>query len=90
MCSSSNNLQINNCSSTIGVDDFSFKKRHNYGTIIVNKKTYKLVAILNVRDEKTLYEWLKNNKHIKMVTRDCATAYAKIIVMDLLKEQILN
>ena len=72
-------LQINECSSTIGVDDFAFKKRHNYGTIIVDEKTHKPIAILNGRDEKTLANWLKNNKHIKMITRDRASAYAKAI-----------
>ena len=34
------------CSSTIGVDDFAFAKRKNYGMIIVDEETHKPVAIL--------------------------------------------
>ena len=76
-------MEINSCSSTIGIDDFAFKKRHNYGTIIVDEKTHKPVAILEGRDGKTLSEWLKKNKHIKIVTRDRASAYAKVIEQEL-------
>lgn len=67
------------CGSAIGVDDFAFKKRHTYGTIIVDEATHKPVAILNGRDGKSLKEWLQNNKHVTTVTRDRASAYAKTI-----------
>jgi len=67
------------CGSVIGVDDFAFKKRHKYGTIIVDEATHKPVALLDGRDGKTLKEWLQNNKHIKTVTRDRASAYATAI-----------
>lgn len=76
-------MKINTCSSTVGIDDFSFKKRHNYGTIIVDEKTHKPIAILDGRDGKTLSTWLKDNKHIKVVTRDRASAYAKVIEQEL-------
>ena len=65
--------------SVIGVDDFAFKKRHRYGTIIVDEETHKPVAILDGRDGKTLKDWLEQNQHIKAVTRDRATAYATAI-----------
>jgi len=48
------------CSAVIGVDDFAFKKRHKYGTIIVDEATHQPVAILAGRDGKTLKEWLQN------------------------------
>lgn len=67
------------CSTVVGIDDFAFKKRHTYGTIIVDGQTHKTVAILEGRDGKTLKEWLRNNKHIKIVTRDRASAYASAI-----------
>ena len=76
-------MQTNTCSSTVGIDDFAFKKRHNYGTIIVDEKTHDPIAILNGRDGSTLSNWLKSNKHIKMVTRDRVSAYAKVIEQDL-------
>jgi len=67
------------CGSAIGVDDFAYKKRHTYGTIIVDEKTHKPVAVLEGRDGITLKEWLKQNKQVKTVTRDRASAYAKAI-----------
>lgn len=67
------------CGSAIGVDDFAFKKRHTYGTVIVDEATHTPVAILDGRDGHTLKEWLAQNKHVKTVTRDRASAYAATI-----------
>ena len=67
------------CGAIVGVDDFAFKKRHTYGTIIVDEATHKTVALLNGRDGDSLEEWLKSNQHVKAVTRDRASAYAKVI-----------
>lgn len=67
----------------IGVDDFAYKKRNTYGTIIVNEKTHESVALLEGRDGEALREWFKNNKQIKVVTRDRASAYAKVIAEEL-------
>jgi len=71
------------CGAVIGIDDFAYKKRHSYCTIIVDEKTHQPVAVLDGRDGKTLREWLKNNKHVKAVTRDRASAYAKVIAEEL-------
>lgn len=38
-----------------------------------------MVSSINGRDGNSLKEWLKNNKHIKAVTRDRASAYASAI-----------
>ena len=70
---------VSECGSVIGVDDFAFKKRHTYGTIIVDKATYRPVAIIDGLDGMTLKEWLKNNQHIKAVTRDRASVYSSAI-----------
>ena len=67
----------------IGVDDFAYKKRNTYGTIIVNEKTHEPITILDGRDGETLREWLKNNKQVKVITRDRASAYAKVIAEEL-------
>lgn len=37
------------------------------------------ITILDGRDGETLREWLKNNKQVKIITRDRASAYAKVI-----------
>ena len=67
------------CGSFIGVDDFAYKKRHTYGTVIVDGETHKPVAVLDGRNGETLKEWLKKNKQVKTVTRDRASAYAKAV-----------
>ena len=67
----------------IGVDDFAYKKRNTYGTIIVNEKTHEPITLLDGRDGETLREWLKNNKQVKVVTRDRASAYARVIAEEL-------
>lgn len=67
------------CGDAIGIDDFAYKRRQTYGTIIVDERTHKPVAILDGRDGTTLREWLKKNKQVKTVTRDRASAYAKAV-----------
>ena len=73
------------CSETIGVDDFAYRKGHTYCTIICDGESREPIEILEGRDGEKLREWLLENKHIKKVTRDRASAYAKAI-SDILPE----
>src|SRR5665648_189245 len=68
------------CGDFIGVDDWAYRKGHTYGTIICDGNTHKPIALLDGRDGSALKEWLKNNQHIKIITRDRASSYAKAIV----------
>ena len=67
------------CGDAVGIDDFSFKRRHSYGTIIVDEKTHKPVAVLEGRDGTSLRDWLRKNRQVRTVTRDRASAYAKAV-----------
>ena len=67
------------CGEIIGVDDWAYKKRDNYGTLVCDAQTHKPVALLNGRDGVELTKWLEQNKHVKIVTRDRAGSYAKAI-----------
>lgn len=69
--------------SSIGIDDFSTKKGNTYCTVVCDADSHKPVAVLNGRDGSALKEWLKKNKHIKTVTRDRASAYAKVVSEEL-------
>lgn len=60
---------------TLGVDDFAFRKRQSYGTIIVDLDQRRPVAILGNRDAGTLAEWLKNYPSIQVLSRDRSKAY---------------
>lgn len=71
------------CGDVIGIDDCAFKKRNTYGTIIVDEKTHNPVSILDGRDGASLRQWLRKNKHVKTITRDRASAYAKVISEEL-------
>lgn len=71
------------CAEIIGVDDFAYCKGQSYCTIICDGDTHAPVAVLEGRDGSSLREWLKNNKHVKVVTRDRASAYAKAIAEEL-------
>jgi len=73
------NNPVRKCSEEVGVDDFAYRKGQKYCTIVCDNETRRPVAVLNGRDGKELKEWLKENKHIKKVTRDRAGAYAKAI-----------
>lgn len=52
-------------SDVIGVDDFAYKKRHTYGTIIVNEKTHEPITLLNGRNGDTLWNGLRIIKMLK-------------------------
>lgn len=67
----------------IGIDDFAYKKRNTYGTIIVNERTHEPITLLDGRDGESLRKWLKNNKQVKVITRDRASAYAGVIAEEL-------
>ncbi|MEA5495984.1 transposase family protein [Limnoraphis robusta Tam1] len=41
----------------LGVDDFAFRKRHTYGTILVNLEKSQSIALLKNREAETLAEW---------------------------------
>lgn len=72
-------LVIPECSDTIGVDEFATKKRQTYQTIVVDEKTHHPVAVLDGRDGQSFREWLQDHKHVRTVTRDRASAYAKAL-----------
>lgn len=63
----------------IGIDDFAYKKGQSYCTVIVDEETHEVIDILEGRDGKTLRSWLKKNRHIRIITRDRASAYSSAI-----------
>lgn len=67
------------CGTTIGVDDFAYRKGKTYCTVVCDEATRKPIAVLDGRDGEKLKEWLKSNSHVRKVTRDRASAYAKVI-----------
>ena len=63
----------------IGVDDWAFKKRLKYGTIIVDLEKNEVLDLLPDREAKTLTAWLKLHSSVETVSRDRSSTYASAI-----------
>ena len=55
-------------SKIIGEDDWAFKKRLKYGTIIVDLEKNEVIDMLPDRESKTLTDWLKQYPSIETVS----------------------
>jgi transposase len=59
----------------IGVDDWAYRKRQRYGTIVVDLEQRRPVALLHDREAETLAEWLRAHPGVTMIARDRLKAY---------------
>jgi transposase len=62
-----------------GVDDWSWKKRHRYGTLLVDLERHKIIELLADRESATLERWLKGHPEVKIVSRDRGKDYARAV-----------
>ncbi|WP_224995226.1 ISL3 family transposase [Cesiribacter sp. SM1] len=65
--------------SILGVDDFAFRKRETYVTILVDLEKRKPIDLLPDREGKTLEAWLLAHPGIAIVSRDRSSVYAHAI-----------
>ncbi|TCI46215.1 transposase [Exiguobacterium sp. SH3S2] len=63
----------------VGIDDFSLKKGHTYGTIICDLRTGRPIDLLPSRDTGAVLEWLDNQPRIILVSRDRFLPYAEAV-----------
>jgi transposase len=61
----------------LGVDDFALRKRHTYGTILVDLERRQPVALLPDRTAAPVAQWLQAHPGVAIITRDRSSAYAE-------------
>lgn len=61
------------------IDDFALKKRHTYGTIMVDLDTHRVVDLICSRDSEEVTSWLKTFPNLEVVSRDGSITYAHSI-----------
>ena len=60
----------------IGIDDWAYKRRRSYGTLICDLETGKPLDLLPDRTVQTVSAWLQEHPEIKIISRDRWSEYA--------------
>lgn len=61
----------------IGIDDWSWRKSQNYGTIIIDLERRAVVDVLEDRDVVTCTDWLRRHPEVEIISRDRCGLYAQ-------------
>src|SRR6266566_8005806 len=61
----------------LGVDDFAWKKRFTYGTILVDLERRTIIDVLADRGSATVEAWLQEHPEVELVVRDRGKDFTK-------------
>jgi DNA-binding phage protein len=61
------------------IDDFALKKRHNYGTVLVDIESHRVIDMIDSREYNDVRKWLKGYPNLTVVSRDGSITYHKAI-----------
>ena len=61
----------------IGIDDWSWRKSQNYGTIIIDLERRAVIDVLEDRDVVTCTDWLRRHPEVEVISRDRCGLYAQ-------------
>jgi transposase len=62
--------------SQLGIDDWSFRRGRQFGTILVNLATHEIIDLLPDRETQTAQAWMQAHPEIDVVSRDRGEEYA--------------
>ena len=62
--------------SQLGIDDWSFRRGRQFGTMLVNLATHEIVDLLPDRETETAQAWMQAHPEIDVVSRDRGEEYA--------------
>lgn len=58
------------------VDDFAFRKRYSYGTVMIDLETHRIIDMIDSRETKKVEEWLRSYPNLVVISRDGAQTYS--------------
>jgi hypothetical protein len=60
----------------LGVDDWAWRKRQHYGTMLMDLETRRVIELLPVRSASSFADWLRSHSEVSIITRDRSSLYA--------------
>jgi transposase len=60
----------------LSVDDWAWRKRQRYGTMLMDLEQMEVIDLLPVRSAESFAEWLGQHPGVEVITRDRSTLYA--------------
>jgi transposase len=60
----------------LGVDDWAWRKRQKYGTMLMDLERGRVIDLLPVRSAESFAQWLRSHPEVELITRDRCGLYA--------------
>jgi hypothetical protein len=61
----------------VGIDDWAWREGRRYGTIVVDLERSRVIDLPPGRDAETVKKWLKEQRGVKLISRDRWSDYAQ-------------